>query len=631
MGSGPDAWREGLQEGPNGPIPLVLVDQFGYRPQDPKFAVVRDPRTGYDVAVDFTPGATYALVNAQTGASVKQGPLVPWNGGAVDPKSGDALWTFDFSDVTTPGSYYVLDVERAKRSPGFEIAADVYRKLFRHVLRTFFYQRAGFEKTAAAAGADWADEASHLKAGQDAETRSWLDKTDASKAKDLHGGWYDAGDYNKYTSWHARYVITLLRTFARYPKAFGDDFGIPESGNGTPDLLDEVKFGLDWLVRMQNQDGSVLCIQGLSDASPPSKATGPSYYGPATTSATLASAAAFAYAARIFAARTEPGFKELAADYLARAVKAWQFASENPAAIYYNNDETKQSGSQGLGAGQQEIEEPARLGWKVEAAAYLFERTGEAVYRDFFDQNYLTTVPNYGLSHWEVERHEAALDYATQSAATAAVASAILAQFTAQLNAPDGLARAALDNRDGYRSPVSEYTWGSNNSKAAVGRLLLLASDYGVQAATAATTRAAALDELHYLHGVNPLGLVYLSNMQSVGAEHSVKTFYHSWFSYKNTRWSEVTASAPGPAPGFLVGGPNPSYALDGCCSDGSKCSGSADFKFCSMELTPPIGQPPAKSYRQFNLGWPADSWAVTENSNGYQVQYIRVLAAYIE
>jgi len=58
MGSGPDAWREGLQEGPNGPIPLVLVDQFGYRPQDPKFAVVRDPRTGYDVAVDFTPGAT---------------------------------------------------------------------------------------------------------------------------------------------------------------------------------------------------------------------------------------------------------------------------------------------------------------------------------------------------------------------------------------------------------------------------------------------------------------------------------------------------------------------------------------------------------------------------------------------
>jgi hypothetical protein len=382
---------------------------------------------------------------------------------------------------------------------------------------------------------------------------------------------------------------------------------------------------------MQNEDGSVLCIEGLSDGSPPSSATGASYYGPPTTTATLAAAAAFAYAARIFDARSEPGFKELAADYLARSKKAFQFATENPSLIYFNNDESKQAGSQGLGAGQQEIDEPTRLGWKVEAAAYLFERTGEAAYRDFFDQNYVSTVPSYGLSHWEVEHHEAALDYAKQSGATPAVANAILQQFIGQLAAPDGLARAALDNKDAYRSPISEYTWGSNQSKSAVSRLLLLASDYGVEADTSATTRAAALDQLHYLHGVNPLGLVYLSNMQSAGAENSVKTFFHSWFSYKSTRWSEVSASAPGPAPGFLVGGPNPSYSLDGCCTDGSKCSGSADFKFCSMDLTPPIGQPPTKSYRQFNLGWPANSWAVTENSNGYQAQYIRALAAFIE
>lgn len=627
----PDAWREGLQEGPNGPIPVLVVDQFGYRPADPKFALVRDPRMGFDAAVDFSPGATYALVNAQSGVTVKEGAPVPWNGGAVDSLSGDAVWTFDFSDVTTPGSYYVLDVEHHLRSPGFEIAADVYRQVLRHALRTFFYQRAGFEKTAATAGADWADGASHLKSGQDAETRSWLDKSDASKAKDLHAGWFDAGDYNKYTSWHARYIITLLRSFARYPQAFTDDSGIPESGNGTPDLLDEVKFGLDWLVRMQNEDGSVLCIQGLSDGSPPSSASGASYYGPPTTSATLASAAAFAYAARVFGARAESGFKELAADYLGRAIKAWQFAAANPAVIYFNNDESKQPGSQGLGAGQQEIDDAGRLAWKVEAAAYLFERTAEPAYRDFFDQNYSSTVPSYGLSHWEVERHEAALDYASQSGATPAVASAIVAKFTEQLNAVDGLAQAAITHTDAYRAPISQYTWGSNQSKSAVGRLLLLASEYGIPAASTEASRVAALDEMHYLHGANPLGLVYLSNMKGVGAEHSVKTFYHSWFSYKSARWSEVTVSTPGPAPGFLVGGPNPSYSVDNCCTDGSKCSGSSDFKFCSMDQSPPVGQPPAKSYRQFNLGWPANSWAVTENSNGYQVQYIRALAAFVE
>jgi endoglucanase len=175
------------------------------------------------------------------------------------------------------------------------------------------------------------------------------------------------------------------------------------------------------------------------------------------------------------------------------------------------------------------------------------------------------------------------------------------------------------------------YTWGSSNSKAAAGRLMLMAEEYGLAPDTLAAGRSAAANYLHYLHGVNPLGLVYLTNMAVAGAEHSARTLYHSWFSYKSARWSEVTATTPGPAPGFVVGGPNPMFSVDGCCNDGSQCFGSPDFSFCSMSWTPPLGQPPAKSYRQFNHGWPANSWAVTENSNGYQVQYIRLLAAFTD
>ena len=144
--------------------------------------------------------------------------------------------------------------------------------------------------------------------GQDPETRPWqarrrLSASDTSEIKDLHGGWYDAGDYNKYTSWTARNVIVLLRAYSENPTAFGDDTGIEESGNGVPDILDEVKWALDWLMRMQNTDGSLLCVQGLDQASPPSAATGPSYYGPATTAASLMGAAAFAYAAKTYSAR----------------------------------------------------------------------------------------------------------------------------------------------------------------------------------------------------------------------------------------------------------------------------------------------------------------------------------------
>lgn len=625
----PGTWDQGLTVGPNGPIPVIVVDQFGYRTADPKMAVLRNPQQGYDAAVEYTPGPAIALVDAATNTVVTSGAPVQWNTGGVESRSGDLTWSFDFSAVTTAGKYFVYDAQNNLRSPEFEIADDIYRRVLHHAMRTFYYQRAGFEKTADFAGADWADGASHLGPEQDGEARSWLAQDDVATAKDLRGGWYDAGDYNKYTNWHTRYLINLLRAFAFYPSAFGDDFDIPESGNGIPDLLDEVKFGVDWLVRMQNEDGSVLCIQGLGTGSPPSSVTDPSYYGPPTTSATLSSAAAFAYAARIFGARTEPEFVTLAADLKARAITAWQWADANPSVTYYNNDDSKQEGSAGLAAGQQEVDDDSRMALKVEAAAYLFQQTGEAAYRDFFDANYADVTPTY-LSHWQVDRHEAALDYAAQSGATPAVASAIRADFSELFLGSSGFLEAARKNQDPYRSKIDQFTWGSNQSKGAAGRLMLLNGEYQVDEATTAESNAAAINYVHYVHGLNPLGLVYLTNMATAGAEHSAKTLYHSWFSYTNERWSEVTPTTPGPAPGFLVGGPNPMFELDGCCTDGSECYGSSDFTFCSMTLVPPLDQPDAKSYLQFNLGWPANSWAVTENSNGYQTQYIRLLAALV-
>ena len=77
------------------------------------------------------------------------------------------------------------------------------------------------------------------------------------------------------------------------------------------------------------------------------------------------------------------------------------------------------------------------------------------------------------------------------------------------------------------------------------------------------------------------------------------------------------------------MGGPNPSFELDGCCTDGSECYGAPEFALCSGDYEPPLNQPAMKSYLQFNDGWPAGSWSVTENSNGYVAAYILVLARY--
>src|SRR5215813_3383701 len=415
-GSSDSTWSQGLTLGVNGPIPLIVVDQFGYPTKAAKIAVIRNPQVGYDNSVHFTPGQNYAVVDRTSGAILKRGTPTAWNNGATDTVSGDKAWWFDFSDVTTPGTYTVVDLDKGSRSVEFAINDRVYRSVLKHAVRMYYYQRAGFEKTAATAGADWADGASHMRAGQDPQARPWkarrsFAKSDVSQIKDLHGGWFDAGDYNKYTSSTARAVIVLLRAYDENPNAFGDDSGIAESGNGIPDILDEVKWALEWLERMQNSDGSLLCVQGLDHASPPSAATGPSYYGAATTAASLMGAAAFAYAAKIYSARSEADFRGYGNDLATRAKKAWDWATANPSVLYYNNDDTKQPGSRGLASGQQEMDDAQRLFAKFEAAVYLYELTGDVSYKGFVEPNYTSIVASYGPTQEDTDRQEALLYY----------------------------------------------------------------------------------------------------------------------------------------------------------------------------------------------------------------------------
>jgi hypothetical protein len=141
------------------------------------------------------------------------------------------------------------------------------------------------------------------------------------------------------------------------------------------------------------------------------------------------------------------------------------------------------------------------------------------------------------------------------------------------------------------------------------------------------------LDYAHYIHGVNPLGLVYLTNMAPAGAGHSAATMFHAWFA-RGTRWQRVTEVLPGPPPGFLVGGPNPQFSIDACCrapagSPAYRCYGATAFSLCQRNFTPPLAQPPAKSYLQYNDPWPANSWEITEPSLYYQSYYVRLLAAF--
>jgi hypothetical protein len=246
------------------------------------------------------------------------------------------------------------------------------------------------------------------------------------------------------------------------------------------------------------------------------------------------------------------------------------------------------------------------------AAAYLFELTGKPTYRDYVD-THLTDASDKQYFAVEALVHYAGLKEATPASVAA------IRRILAERLAPQ-LAPRTLASNDPYRAFIPGYWWGSNRLKAQTGLLFADLAALNAPEARAATDAAAGY--VHYIHGVNPLGKVYLSNMGAFGAANSVDSFYHSWFA-EGTRWESVSRSPAGPPPGYLVGGPNSAYSWDKRCPRISpKCGPSMP--------SPPAGQPPQKSYTDFATGWPLNSWEVTEPDLLYQTAYIHLLSKFV-
>jgi hypothetical protein len=611
------------------PPPPIIVDQFGYLPNLDKIAVIKSAKRGFDKHPSLYKAWDYAVIDAETGQTVHEGPAIVWNGGKIDDNSGDIVYHFDFSSVREPGRYFIQDLDREAldidiRSYEFEISPTVYTPVLKTAFRTLYLQRAGFEKRAPFAPSGFADKASHLGRGQDSEARLFNDMDNPKTSRDLRGGWYDAGDYNKYTSWTANYVTELLAAYLENPSVWTDDFGIPESDNGTPDILDEVKWGLDWLERMQNEDGAMLSIMSLDSASPPSAAKGPSRYGPPNASATLTSAGAFAMAAKVYG--EVKGFDEASKTYATRADKAWRWVEANPSVKFYNND--ARSNSEGLAAGQQEVESDRMAKKWLITAIHMSALTGDPYYIRTVEKLYAQVKPmDAGTPNgFEGAMAFDMLYHARQPKTPRAFAARIKRDYDKHVLNGYNAWPAVVNTEDPYFAFVDGYWWGSNSNKMRRGEVFTQAITAGVGSEPKQDYLNAAAGYLHYIHGVNPLNKTYLSNMAALGAENSVNEFYHNWFA-DGTDWDRVGTSKYGPAPGFLVGGPNDGYERDACCAD---VCGGFGAKMCKIPVkSPPTGQPPAKSYADFNEGWPINSWSVTENSNGYQINYIRLLSKY--
>ena len=604
---------------------LLVVEQFGYLPDYRKSLVLRNPQQGYDSDLTYQPSSQLHLIDLDTNEVVLSAAPQSWNNGATHSDSGDQVWLIDFSDFKTPGRYQWLDPEQGLASYPFSIDAELYRTALREAFRTFFYQRAGQDKLPPHVPPAWSDTASHLGPGQATQARLYGHTNDANTERDLRGGWYDAGDLNIYTNWHAVYLNRMLHAYLAKPAAWGDDFGIPESNNGIADLIDEWRWGMDWLQRMQNQDGSVLSVLGNAHASPPSAASGPSVYGPASTSATLSAAAAFAFGSLVLADQPQTELKDYADKLAARAKQAWQWAQANPNVIFNNSGK--------VAAGEQEVNDYGRVVKSVQAAIYLYALTQDSQYSDFVRQR-LSQINMMNWQHvypYEPNIQRDLLYFASLLPESDSDRQQIHRVYR---NSMTGFADnwpAIRDQRSPYGAHLKDYTWGSNSIKSAKGLMYYDALTFGVDLdLDELAIKNAALGYIQYIHGINPLAKMYLTNMAEFGATDSADSFYHTWFHEGSELWSSVKESTYGPAPGFLVGGPNPQYNVDSCCP--SSCGSAANNLRCTLiDLEPPRNQPNMKSYKDFNHTWPINSWEVTENMNDYQLNYIRLLVNFVD
>lgn len=583
----------------------ILVDQFGYRPQDPKVAVLVQSDANADLSQNSEAYRslfdTFVVVNLENQRVVYQAPAQIWSQGEVHSQSGDRASWFDFSSVNIPGQYVIKNIRTGEESVPFTIAKDVYKPLLIAAVRMFFYQRSGFAKQEPYADSRWTDEAAFLGPNQDTEARFVDDKENPATARDMRGGWFDAGDTNKYVTFALEPVHHLLDAYYQQPTIWTDDFNIPESGNGVPDILDELSFELDWLKRMQDEDGGVFIKLGTIDfnsAEKPSLDDRPRFYGPKCSSSSIALASMLSHAAVVFKDLPQLGAESRLLQ--AKAIDAWDWFQSHPLATECDTQEIK--------AGDADMTESEQIGVAVTAAAYLFILTQDPIYQQYIREHYEQTRPFRQPALWPLYQPyigDALLFLSTQPSTESDLSQAILASFRRALEEhPDLYGDQTAP--DPYRAylPDDQYHWGSNSLKSKLGNGNYDAVIYRA-ASDSSTYYRRALNHLHYMHGVNPLGIVYLTNMYELGAEHSANEMYHEWFGQGD--YENALTSERGPAPGYVTGGPNKNYTGDA-----------------------PISHfPPMKVYLDSSSG-SQKMWEITEPAIYYQSAYVKLLSKFI-
>ena len=292
----------------------VWPDQIGYRADARKILIVASDRPLPEILLlELRDAKTDRAIRKFTTSSPQ---LVPFRDGKKDGESGEYTAHLDLSDVRTPGRYYVaIPGEQTERSYAFAIAPTVHRAAAVATWKAMYYQRADTAKPAKYAGL-WTHELAHHGPNQATKARvyKWSGKPHWDPIgtevldptpRDVHGGWWDAGNFDKYignTTLCHNDLLLGIQLLGDAAAADGCDglLNIPESGNGAPDVLDEVRWGTEWFLRMADETGAAFSRVYEKPSCPPEKDTSPVQILGPCSGATMNRAAVLAYAAAVW-------------------------------------------------------------------------------------------------------------------------------------------------------------------------------------------------------------------------------------------------------------------------------------------------------------------------------------------
>lgn len=473
--------------------PPIITNQIGYRPDAKKFAVIRN--------ADAVNTNEFSVVNADTKEVAYHG-VVSEN--INNSQANEMNYVADFSELKTPGKYYV-SYGGLDNSYTFEIGDNVYNNLLDASVRMLYLQRCGTEVKD--------DKFGHASCH---DTMATIYHTD--EKIDVNGGWHDAGDYGRYIVPAAKAVADLMYAYMANPSDYSDNIGIPESGNGTADVLDEVRYELEWMLKMQSKSTGGVYHKVSCDTFPgyvmPEKETKPLIVMPETVTSSADFAASMALAYEVY--------KDIDANFantcLEAAKKAYEWAKANPDKLYLANPNDIVTGA---------YEDKSAADEMYWAAAQLYRATGEKSYMDGVAVKTgldWATVGDYGniaiLTMKEIDKNS---DIYTNA-------------LSAVKKQADTLASASSANP--YGSSLTKYNWGSNMTIANAGIILNLAYKLTGEAKYLDASTA----QLDYLLGSNPLGTSFVTGYGTVSPENP----HH--------RPSMAVGSA---MPGMLVGGVN--------------------------------------------------------------------------